>query len=82
MEEGPDVVWTGRDLDICDPEEGRVIQVMSEVSPMMIDGSDTGSSALPVVANTETQVDVRWEVTLDVVPSVVGGGCPVGWLDS
>ena len=82
VEEGPDVVWTGRDLDIGDPEEGRVIQVMSEVSPMMIDGSDTGLLALPVVADTETQVDVRWEVTLEVVPSVVDGGCLVGWLDS
>ena len=48
---------------------------------MMIVGSDTGPLALPVVANTETQVDVRWEVTLEVVPSVVDGGCRVGWLD-
>ena len=60
------MVWTGRDLDIGDPDEGRVIQVVSEVSPMMIDGSDTGPLALPVVANTETQVDVGWEVTLEV----------------
>ena len=48
----------------------------------MIDGSDTGSLSLPVVANTETQVDVRWEATLEVVPCVVGCGCPTGWLDS
>ena len=65
-----------------DPDAGRDIQMMSEVGPMMIDGSDTGPLALPVVANTETQVDVRWEITLEVVPSVVGGGCPAGWLDS
>ena len=77
VEEGP-----GRDLDMGDPDVGRDIQVMSEVGPMMIDGSDTGLLAFPVVANTETQVDVRWEVTLEVVPSVVDGGCPPGWLDS
>ena len=79
---GTDVVWTGRDLDMGDPDVGRDIRMMSEVGPMMIDGSDTGPLALPVVANTETQVDVRWEVTLKVVPSVVDGGCPAGWLDS
>ena len=45
MEEGPDVVWTGQYLDIGDPDEGRVIQVMSEMSPMTIDGSDTGPLA-------------------------------------
>ena len=80
--EGPDVMWTGRDLDMGDPDVGRDIQMMSEVGPMMIDGSDTGPLALPVVANTETQVDVRLEVTLEVVPSMVDGGYPAGWLDS
>ena len=49
---------------------------------MMIDESDTGLLSLPVVVNTETQVDVRWEATLGVVPFVVGCGCPAGWLDS
>ena len=44
--------------------------------------SDTGPLALPVVANTETQVDVRREASLEVVPFVVDGGCPAGWLDS
>ena len=82
FEEGPDLVWTGRDLDMGDPDMGHDIQVMTEVDPMMIDGSDTGPLSFPVVANTETQVDVRWEATLKVVPFVVDGGCPTGWLDS
>ena len=49
---------------------------------MMIDGSDTGPLSLHVVANTEMMLDVRWEATLEVVPFVVGGGCPTGWLDT
>ena len=53
-EEGPDVVWTGRDLGMGDPDVGRDVQVMTEVGPMMIDGSDTGPLSLPVVANMET----------------------------
>ena len=65
-----------------DPDVGRDIQVMTDVGPMMVDGSDTGPLSLPVVANTKSQVDVRWEATLEVVPFVVGGGCPTGWLDS
>ena len=27
-------------------------------------------------------LDVRWEATLEVVPFVVGGGCPTGGLDT
>ena len=79
IEEGPDMVWTGRDMDMGDPDVGRDIQVLMDVVPMMIDGSDNGSLSLPVVANTETQVDVRWEATLEVVPFVVGCGCPMRW---
>ena len=82
VEEGPDVVWTGRDMDMGDPDVGRDIQVLTDVGPMMIDGSDSGPLSLPVVANTATQVDIRWEATLEAVPFVVGGGCPTGWLDS
>ena len=59
VEEGPDVVWTGRDMDMCDLDVGRDIQVLTDVGPMMIDGSDTGPFSLPLVANMETQVDVR-----------------------
>ena len=72
VEEGPDVGWTRRDMDMCDPDVGRDIQVLTDVGLMMIDGSDTGPLSLPVVANMETQVDVRWEVTLEVVPSWLG----------
>ena len=82
VEEGPDVVWTRRDMDMGDPDVGRDIQVLTDVGLMMIDGSDSGPLSLPVVANTDTQVDIRWEATLEAVPFVVGGGCPTGWLDS
>ena len=58
------------------------IQVLTDVGPMMIDGSDTVPLSIPVVANTETQVDVRWGATLEVVPFVVGDGCPMGWLET
>ena len=71
--EDPDVVWTGRLMDMGDPDV--------DVGPMMIGESATGPLSLPVVFNTETQADVRWEATLEVVPFVVGCGCPAGWLD-
>ena len=71
VEEGPDVL-SGRDMDMDEPDVGRDIQVLMDVGPIMIDGSDTGPLSLPVVANTETEVDVRWEATLEVVPFVVG----------
>ena len=54
VEEGPDVVWTGRDMDMGDPDVGRDIQVMTEVGLMRIDRSDTVPLSLPVVANTDT----------------------------
>ena len=76
VEEGPDVVWTKRDMDMGDPDIGRDIQVLTDVGLMMIDGSDTGPLSLPVVAHTETQVDVRWEATLEVVGPLRGWG----WL--
>ena len=62
VEEDPDVVWTGRDMEMGDPDVGRDIRVLKDVGPMMIDESDTGLLSLPVVVNTETQVDVGWEV--------------------
>ena len=49
---------------------------------MMFDESATEPLSLPVVVNTETQVDVRLEPTLAVVPFVDGCGRPAGWLDS
>ena len=44
---------------------------------MMSEDSAMEPMSLPVVANTETQVDVGWESTLVVVPSSCGSGCPV-----
>ena len=76
------MVWTRRDMDMGDPDVGQDIQVLTDVGPMMIDESATWPLSLPVVVNMETQVDVRWEATLGVVPFVVGCGCPAGWLDS
>ena len=81
VEEDQDVVWTEQDMDLGDLDVGRDIQVLTDVGPLMIDGSDTGPLSLPVVDNTEKQVDVRWEATLGVVPFVVGCGCVAGWLD-
>ena len=82
VEEDPDVVLTGRDVEMGDPDVGRDIRVLTDVCPVMIDELVTGPLSLPVVVNTETQVDVRWEATLAVVPFVVGCGRPAGWLDS
>ena len=45
VEEGPDVL-SGRDMDMGDPDVGRDIQVLTDVGPMMIDGSDTGLLSL------------------------------------
>ena len=75
-------VWTGRDMEMGDPDVGRDIRVLTDMCPMMIDELSTGLLSLPVVVNTETQVDVRWEATLAVVPFAVGCGRPAGWLDS
>ena len=82
VEEDPDVVWTERIMDLSDLDVDHDIQVLTDVDPLIIDGSDTGPLPFPVVVNTETQVDVRWEATLGVVPSVGGCGFPPGWLDS
>ena len=49
---------------------------------MMFEDSATGLLSLPVVVNTETQVDARWETTSAVVPFGDGCGRPAGWLDS
>ena len=49
---------------------------------MMFEESATMPLSLPVVVDTETQVDVRWDTTSAVVPFGVGYGRPAGWLDS
>ena len=48
---------------------------------MMSEDSAMEPLSLPVVANTETQVD-GMGVHLVVVPSSCGSGRPVGWLDT
>ena len=82
VEEDPDVVLTGRDMEMGDPDVGRDIRVLTDVCQMMFDESATGPLSLAVVVNTETQVDVRWAATLAVVPFVDGCGRPAVWLDS
>ena len=81
VEEDPDVVLTGRDMEVGDTDVGRDIRVLTDVCPMMVDESATEPLSLPVVVNEETQVDVRWDTTLAVVPFVDGCGRPAGWLD-
>ena len=49
---------------------------------MMFEDSAAEPMSLPVVVNTVTQVDVRWESTSVVVPSSDGSGHPAGWLDT
>ena len=82
VEEDPDVVLTGRDMEGGDTDVGRDIRVLTDVCPMMFDEAVTEPLSLPVVVNTETQVDVRWESTLVVVPFVDGCCRPAGWLES
>ena len=82
VEEDPDVVLTGRDMQVGDTDVGRDIRVLTDVCPMMVDEPATEPLSLPVVVNKETQVDVRWDTTLAVVPFVDGCGRPAGWLDS
>ena len=38
--------------------------------------------SFPVVADTDTQVEVGWEPTSVVAPSSCESGHPVGWLDT
>ena len=76
-----DMLLSERDVvDIADIE--RDIQNLPDVFPVMFDESANVPLSLPVVVNTETQVDVRWETTSAVVTLVDRGGRPAGWLDS
>ena len=61
---------------------GRDIRVLTDGCPTMFEELATVPLSLPVVVNTESQVDVRWETTSAAVPFVDGGGRPAGWLDS
>ena len=81
IDDDPDVVLTGRDMEVDYMDIGRDIPVLTDVCPMMFDESATVPLSLPVVIDTETQVDVRWATTSAVVPLVDGSGRPAGWLD-
>ena len=59
VEEDQDVVLTGRDMEVGDMNVGRDIRVLTDLCLMMFDESATEPLSLPVVFNTETQVDVR-----------------------
>ena len=82
VDEGPDVVLAGQDMERDDTDVIRDTRLLTDVCPMMFDDSATELLPLPVVVNTETQVDVRWESTSAVVPFDDGCGRPAGWLDS
>ena len=74
VEEDPDVVLIGRDMEMGDSYVGRDIRVLTDVCPM--------SRCACMWLLIQKQVDVRWESTLAVVPFVDGCGRPAGWLDS
>ena len=78
VDDDPDVLLTGRDMEVDDVGIGRDIRILMDVCPMMFDESATVSLSLPVVIDTETQVDVRWASTSAVVPLVDGSGRPAG----
>ena len=48
VEEDPDVVLTGRDMEMGDMDVSRDIRVLTDVCPMMFDESATGLSSLPL----------------------------------
>ena len=81
VDDDQDVVLTGRDMEVDDMDIGRDIRVLTDVCLMMFDELATVPLSLPVVIDTETQVDVRWATTSAVFPLVDGSGRPAGWLD-
>ena len=72
-----------RDMEVDDTDvNNRDIRLLTDVCPMRFEESVTVQLSWPVVVDTETQVDVRWETTSTVVPFGYGCGRPAGWLDS
>ena len=69
-------------MEVDDTDVIRDTRLLTDVCLMMLDESATVPLSLPVVANMETQVDVRWETTSAVVPFGDGCGRPAGCLDS
>ena len=76
--EAPDGVMTGWSMMSDDTDVIWNIQFLTDVCPVMLEDSATEPVSLPVVVNTETQFDVRWEFTS---PSGDESGRPAGWLD-
>ena len=79
-----DLLLSERDMKVDDTDTDviRDIRLLTDVCPMMLEDSATVPLSLPVVVNTETQVDARWETTSAVVPFGDGCGRPAGWLNS
>ena len=88
VETGPQVgcesylLLSERDMEVDDTDVIQDIRLLTDVCPMMFEDSATGPLSLPVVVNTETQVDARWETTSAVVPFGDAYGRPAGWLNS
>ena len=82
VDDDPDVILTGQEVEVSDTDIGRDIRILTDGCPSMFEESATVPLSLPVVVNTETQVDVSWETTSAVVPFADGCGRPAGWLDS
>ena len=77
VDDDPDVMLTGREVEVSDMDVVQDIRVLTS----MFEESATVPLSLPVVVNTETQVDVKWEITPVVVSFGDGCGRPAGWLD-
>ena len=73
VDDDPDMMLTRWEVEVSDTDVGRDIRVLMDGCPSMFEESATVPLSLPVVVNTETQVDVRWETTSAVVP--FGDGC-------
>ena len=82
VDDDPDVMLTGQEVEVSDTDVGRDIRVLTDGCPSMFEESATVPLSLPVVVNTETQVDVILETISAVVSFGDGCGRPAGWLDS
>ena len=71
-----------RDMEVDDTDVNRDIRVLTDVCPMRCEESAAVPLSWPVVVDTETQVDVRWETSSAVVAFGDGCGRPAGWPDS
>ena len=67
VDDDPDVILTGREMEVSDTDVGRDIRVLTDACPSMFEESATVPLSLSVVVNMETQVDVRWETTVAIL---------------